>query len=241
MQFAELGDHFGAQRDGAAAAGMIPAGRACGDRRGHRPARGGFQRRQQVGLGVEQVGGVAGSSPVARSGAGARCRRRWSSALPACRCRRRRRSRTDCRSAKPRAALRAAAASSDGSTRGAQRIQVGGDGIGKLARLVAAAEQSGLVAGDEGKAHALVEAARRQRPAHGAGAALRRRQHRLGHGAGRAPAATDGTSVRPWMRTISSTRSAGPSTSRRQDWAASHARCRHAPPPRSPGRAQDAR
>ena len=47
--------------------------------------------------------------------------------------------------------------------RGPQRIEIGGDGIFELARVVAAAEQRGVGARDEGKADRLVEAARGQR------------------------------------------------------------------------------
>ena len=79
-----------------------------------------------------------------------------------------------CRSGNPRAALRDAAASKRRQRRGPQRIEIRGDGIGQLARLVAAAEQARLIAGDEGKAHAFIEAARGQGAAHGAGAALGR-------------------------------------------------------------------
>ena len=246
--------HFGAQRDDAAAAGMIPGGAALGDRRGHGRAGDGFQRGQHVGferrkrrrhalalapVALAVAGADAGGDGLLRAGhaaveGGADLEQQQVGEAARGVARRGRQQRRQ--------------------QRRAQRIEIGGDGIGQLARIIAAAEQRGLVARDEAEADALVEAARGNGAARGAacGAALC-------DSTGAATAwsrrsATDGTSDRPWMRTTSSTRSAGPSTSWRQvggvtcsvamvfdhkaqalqdldDARARHARCRPAFPP----------
>ena len=160
MQFAELRDHLGAKRQRAGAAGVIPRSRARFDRRGHRRAHRGFERGQHVGLGVERVGSMRGfasscACAVADADAGGDMVLRFRHAafelradleqhqivetarLVALRRRQQRR-----QHARP------------------HRIQIGGDGIFELARIVAAAEQFGVGARNEAEIDRLVEAAR---------------------------------------------------------------------------------
>ena len=196
---------------------MIPGRGARLDRRGHRRAHRGFERGQHVGLGVEGIGGDArpcvqlrAPSPM-RIPAATVVLRFGHAAFEL---------RADLEQHQIVEAARLIALRRCEQRRQharAQRIEIGGDRIFQLARIVAAAEQFGLRARDEGEIDRLVEAARGQRAAHDARAALRRRQRRLARPRCGASAATDGTLSRPWMRTTSSTRSALPTTSLRQD------------------------
>ena len=101
--------------------------------------------------------------------------------------------------------------------RWAQRIEIGGDGVLKLARIVAAAEQCGLRARDEGEGDVSLK----PRAASARRAVLVRRwaggQNGTRDGTRAASSAPTAHASRPWMRTTSSTRSAGPSTSLRQE------------------------
>ena len=121
------------------------------------------------------------------------------------------------RSAKPRAWLRAAARSRPGQQVRAQVAHLRADRVLQPHRLAAAAEERGRRAVDEAVGHALVEAERGDPPPRLALAALHRRQDRPRDPGGRASSGLPSSPVSEATRAISSTRSASPCTSGRQD------------------------
>ncbi len=162
MQFAEPGDLLGSQRDGAAAAGMKPGRRAR-----RRPARSWarpsplpaprasppWRRRHR------RHGRICSSratpAPMMMPAALVVCASGmplWKAAPISNRC----------RSGNPRAALRAAAASSDGSGEGRSASRSEAMGLDNWRASSPPPNSLRLVAGDEGKAHAFIEAARGQ-------------------------------------------------------------------------------
>ncbi len=176
--------------------GVIPRRSARLDRRGHGRTHRGIERGQHVGLGVEDIGGVCGFCPGARAiaepdaGGDIHLRARHAARelgadleqhqfVEAARLvvlRRRQQRRQQAR---------------------AHGVELGGDGILHLPRIVAAAEQFRVGARNKGERNSFVEAARGQRPAHnaGCGAAMASVSGALRHG-GRV-IGTDGTLSRP--------------------------------------------